>query len=109
METNHLRNQLANAHCSECGADLRTASLTTITEMPLLLIAQAKCSKCKSENMVTVTSFGSGVFPLVSDLRGKELSKFINKRKVTTTDVLNIHKKLKKESVWNLLQQNEKS
>jgi hypothetical protein len=52
---------------------------------------------------------GAGAVPLISDLQGSELKKFIGLKSVTYEEILDLHVALKKESIWNLLQKKERS
>lgn len=107
FEQTQLKTFLAKAFCRKCGACLDTAELVPISELPLGMVAHAVCARCQSENMVTITTLGTGVLPLVSDLMGKEIKKFVNSENISYDDVLNIHKKLRKESLCNLLHKKE--
>lgn len=108
LSTN-LKTHLSKTLCPKCGSSLDTAKLVPITEMPVGILAHAVCIKCKSENMVRITSMGAGVMPLISDLQGREVKKFINTGNVTFEEVIELHKKLSKESICNLLQKKEPS
>lgn len=107
LEHTHLKTFLSKAYCNKCGTSLDTAELVPITEMPLGLVAHAVCARCKSENMVTITTLGTGVVPLVSDLTGQEIKKFVKSDNISYDDVLAIHKKLRKDSICNLMQKKE--
>lgn len=50
---------------------------------------------------------GTGVISVYSDLTSIEVPKFLQASEVTYREVLELHKKLKKESLWNLLHKNE--
>ncbi len=106
LSTN-LKIHLSKAFCPKCGSSLDTAKLVPLTEMPLGVLAHAVCIKCKSENMVRITSMGAGVMPLVSDLQGTEVKKFVNTGNVSFGEIIELHKKLSKESICNLLRNKE--
>jgi hypothetical protein len=107
IETLHLKNHLAKAYCSKCGVSLGTAKLVPISDLPLGVIAHAVCENCNSENMVTITSVGTGVMAMASDLTSDEIKKFVSTSGVSYEEVLELHNRLKKESLWNLLQKKE--
>ncbi len=108
IETSQLKTHLSKAYCSKCGSSLDTATLVPISELPLAVIAHAVCDKCKSENMVTITSVGTGVVAMTSDLTSAEVKKFASADIVSYNEVLALHKKLKGKSICSLLQKNEK-
>lgn len=103
-----IKNQLSKALCFKCGSSLDTAKIVPISEMALGTVSHAVCSVCKAENMLTITSIGTGVIPTASDLTSEEILKFANSSPVRLEDVLNLHKELKKDSLCNLLQKKEK-
>ena len=107
IETPHLKNHLAKAYCSKCGVSLGTAKLVPISDLPLGVIAHAVCENCNSENMVTITSVGTGVMAMASDLTSDEIKKFANTSGVSYDEVLALHTRLKQDSLWNLLQKKE--
>jgi hypothetical protein len=107
VEATYLKNQLSKAFCTKCGSSLGTAKIMPVGELPLAVVAHAVCLKCNSENMVTITSLGTGVMATVSDLTSREVKKFINVANVSHEDVLSLHKLLKKKSICNLLQKKE--
>ncbi len=108
-ENNHLKNFLSKAFCSKCGSSLDTAKLVPLGELPLAVVAHATCDKCKSENMITITSMGAGVMPLVSDLTANEIQKFVDAPSVSYKDVLKIHKKLQRDSICSLMHKKDKN
>jgi hypothetical protein len=80
----------------------------TISDAPVALIAHAECPKCHSESMLTITASGSGTVPLVSDLTGSEIKRFMSEDSVSYDDLFSLHKLLEKDSIWNLLHKKEK-
>lgn len=108
-EVQSIKNYLTKVQCAKCGADLETAKIAPLTEVPVGVIAHAICQKCKSENVVTITTLGAGVTPLVSDLMPSEVKEFVTSSSISLDDVLNLHKSLKKENVWNLLHKKDKT
>lgn len=109
IETTHLKKHLSKAFCSRCASSLDTAELVPVSELPLAVLVHAVCNKCKSENMITITSLGTGVVSMVSDLTSSEVRKFLRAKSVTYDEVLAVHKKLKKGSICNLLQRKEQN
>lgn len=107
VDKHHLKNHLSKAFCSKCGNTLATADLVPVTQLPLATVAHAICVSCDSANMITITSMGTAVMPVISDLTKNEILKFAKARSMAVEDVLNLHKKLKKETLWNLLQKKE--
>ena len=108
FERRYIKEHLERAACYKCGASLGGAKLQTISDAPVALVAHAVCPKCQSESMLTITPSGSGVVPLVSDLIGVEIKKFISAKSVTYDELLSFHKLLEKETIWNLLRKKEK-
>jgi len=109
QETNYIKDYLQKTLCYKCGASLERAKLETITEAPIAFVAHAVCSKCKAESMVTITSTGGGVTPLISDLNVTEFKKFISAKSVSYDELLDLHKMLLKKDLWSLLDKKEKS
>ena len=107
FEQRFIKEHLERAFCYKCGSSLGDAKLVTISEAPIAMIAHAVCPKCQAESMVTITANGSGVAPLYSDLTGEEFKKFVTAKNITYDDLLSLHKKLEKESIWKLLQKKE--
>jgi ribosomal protein S27AE len=108
LEQRYIKEHLERSSCHKCGSSLGGAKLSTISDAPVALVAHAVCPNCRSESMLTITPAGSGIVPLVSDLTGPEIKKFLACTPVSYDDVLNIHKILKKDSIWNLLLKKEK-
>jgi hypothetical protein len=109
METKQIRESLSRVVCYKCGKPLENSRFSTITSAPVALVAHVVCSECHAQSIVTLTTLGAGSVPLISDLRGSELKKFIGLKSVTYDEILDLHAALKKESIWNLLQKKEKS
>lgn len=107
IEKRLINEQLSKTICYKCGKSLEGAELTTISQMPVALIAHVTCPKCQAESMVTITLSGSGSVPIVSDLTASEIKKFLMAKPVDYVDLLNLHKKLQKKSICKLLQQKE--
>lgn len=107
VDKHYLKNHLSKAFCSKCGNNLSTADLVPVTQLPLATVAHAICDSCNAANVVTITSRGTAVMPVTSDLTKDEVLKFAKAKTVTLEDTLNLHKKLKKETIWNLLQKKE--
>lgn len=107
IETKNLKENLQSTTCYKCGFSLEDAKLIPISEAPLALIAHAVCSKCRAESMLTITAVGNGVIPLVSDLKGEEIKKFLGTKSVSFDELLDLHEMLEKESLWNLLHKPE--
>src|SRR5690606_11787654 len=104
-----IKHHLSKLFCSKCGCSLNSAKLVPIGEFPLAIVAHAVCDKCKAESMVTITSLGAGAIPMKSDLTSREVKKSAQAPSVSLDDVLDLHKRLKKKSVWNLLHKKEKN
>ena len=108
LEQKYIKEHLERAVCYRCGASLDQAKLMTISNAPMAFLAHAVCVKCQGQSMVTITATGSGTIPLISDLGGEEIKRFIFEKSVTYDDLLNLHKFLEKKSIWNLLQPKDK-
>ncbi|KKS16982.1 MAG: hypothetical protein UU80_C0014G0008 [candidate division WWE3 bacterium GW2011_GWA1_41_8] len=109
LERRFIREHLERAACYKCGESLGGAKLHTISDAPVALVAHAVCPKCQSESMLTITPSGSGVVPLVSDLTGIEIKKFIDEKSVTYDELLDFHRMLEKDTIWNLLRKKGKN
>lgn len=109
LEKNYIREYLQNTNCYKCKSSLESAKLETISETPFVLITHAICNKCKAESVITITTNGGGVTPLVSDLSIDEFKKFIGIKSVSFDDTLELHKILKNKNIWNLLDKKEKN
>lgn len=107
--TSQIKESLSRVVCHKCGKPLENSHFSTITSAPVALVAYVVCSECHAQSIVTLTTSGAGSVPLISDLQGSELKKFIGLKSVTYDEILDLHVALKKESVWNLLQKKEKS
>ncbi len=108
LEKKYIKEHLERTFCYKCGSSLEEAKLTSITDAPVALIAHAVCPKCQAESMVTITATGSGSIPMISDLHGDEIKKFLGVKGTSYDELLDLHKLLKKESVWNLLHKQDK-
>ena len=109
LENTYIKEYLQKTLCYKCGATLEGAKLETITEAPIALVAHAVCKKCQAESMVTITTTGGGVTPLLSDLNVTEFKKFMRVKSVSYDELLDLHKTLKKTTLWNLMGKKEKS
>lgn len=108
-EGRNLKSHLSKTYCTKCGSSLDSAKLVPVGQFPLAVIAHAFCAVCNSENMVTITSLGTGVMPMMSDLKGSEVQYFMNLSEITPDEILELHKELEKDSLCNLLQKKEKN
>lgn len=108
LEQRYIKEHLEKAVCYKCGSSLVNAKLMTISEAPLVFLAHAICPACQGQSMVTITALGSGTIPLVSDLKVDEIKKFMFEKSITFDEVLNLHKKLEKTSIWKLLHKKDK-
>lgn len=108
LETHVIKDQLSKTFCYKCGASLEDAKITTISEIPVATVAHAKCRNCKAESMVTITMAGGGAVPMLSDLNGEEINKFIGAKSITYDELLDLHLLLKKKTICELMQTKEK-
>lgn len=76
--------------------------------LPLMTIGHAVCSKCQSQNMVTLTMAGNTVMPMESDLISAEVVKFANMPEISYLELLDLHQALKKESLCKLMHKADK-
>ena len=109
LEKDYIKEYLQKTFCYKCGTSLGSAKLETIAEAPVALIAHAVCPKCQAESMVTITSAGGGASPMLSDLNVTEFKKFMGVKSVAHDELLDLHKILKRKSLWSLLVKKEKS
>ena len=84
------------------------AEFTTVSEVPVALIAHAKCPHCSAESMITITVAGNGMAPLVSDLQAYEIKKFIGAKIISYDEILSLHKLVQKTSICKLVHNLEK-
>jgi len=109
IEKQYIQEQLTKTFCYKCGTSLGGASVVPVSEMPIALIAHVTCLSCKAESVITVTMAGVGIMPIVSDLMGGELRKFVGAKNVSYDELLDLHQILKRKNLWNLLHTQEKS
>lgn len=109
LEREYLRNKLAEAKCYKCGTTLEGSVFAVLNDMPLMTIGHAVCSKCQSQNMVTLAITGNTSSPMESDLVSEEVAKFASMPKISYTELLDLHQALKKESLCKLLRKKERS
>lgn len=109
LENAYIKEYLQKTYCYKCGASLDRAKLETITEAPVALVAHAICAKCQAESMVTITTAGGGVTPLLSDLNVTEFKKFMKAKSVSYDELLDLHTTLKKTDLCSLMGKKEKS
>ena len=108
LEKQYILKHLAKTYCYKCGASMEGAELTTVSEVPVALIAHAKCPNCKAESMITITVAGTGASPLISDLKAHEIKKFMGEKSISYDEILAVHKQMQKTSVCKLMQNLEK-
>jgi uncharacterized protein (UPF0212 family) len=104
MEERHINEHLAKTNCYKCGTSLQGAKLTPISTFSVAMVAYTTCPNCQAESLLTITMAGSGLMPLVSDLRVEEVKEFIKKGPVSYKELFELHNKLKKNNIWKLLQ-----
>lgn len=108
IEKKFITDTLQRAICPKCRASLESAEVYTITQAPTSLIAHATCLNCQTASMVTITTAGTGLMPIKSDMQGDEFRRFADLEAVNYEDVLDLHEDLKKENLWNWLHKKEK-
>src|SRR3989344_6566836 len=109
IEKSYIEKHLSEIACYKCGKALSGTRLTPISEVPVALIAHAKCANCGAESMITITVGGSGAMPMVSDLAGNEIKKFIGAKNISVDELLDLHLILKGKSICKLLRSQETS
>ncbi|MFZ5424435.1 MAG: hypothetical protein ACOZAO_01420 [Patescibacteria group bacterium] len=109
IEKRIINEQLAKTTCYRCGNSLEGGELVPISHVHVALIAHVICPKCQAESMVTITLSGSGAMPIISDLTGEEVKKFLGIKSISYNELLDIHQKLKKKSICKLLYKKEKN
>jgi hypothetical protein len=108
LETNVIKEHLSKTFCYKCGTSLEDAKITTISEVPVAMVAHAKCQNCQAESMVTITVSGGGAIPMLSDLNGEELKRFLGAKSITYDELLDLHTLLKKKPICELMHIKEK-
>ena len=109
LEKNFINEYLQKTFCYKCSTSLEGAKLETISEAQPALVAHAVCKLCQAESLVTITTTGVGVTPLLSDLNVTEFKKFIGAKSVSYDELLDLHIALKKKSLCNLMDKKDKS
>lgn len=109
QKSTQLKESLAKLYCYKCGASLESAKFVMISQAPLARVAHAVCQNCQAESMVTLTDLGSASIPVLSDLTGDEFSFFMKAQTTSYDDLLDLHKMLKKDNIWSLLQNQEQN
>jgi ribosomal protein L40E len=107
LESTYIKEYLQKSFCYKCGASLQGAKLETIKEAPIAFVAHAVCNQCQAESMVTITTNGGGITPLMSDLNVVEFKKFMSAKSVSYDELINLHKLLSKNKLCNLLDKKE--
>ena len=108
LEQKHINESLAKVMCSKCGTRMDGSEFIPISEAPVAIVAHVVCAKCQAQSVVTITPTGTGIVPLVSDLVGSEIKKFLGKKSITYDEILDLHKDLKGKKIWKLLHKKEK-
>lgn len=109
MDKKVVKEHLIKAFCYKCGASLDGADVVPIADMHIFTTAHVTCRNCQAESMLTITPNGGGVLPIATDLTPEEIKTVFSKDPISSDEVINVHKALKKEKIWNLLQQKEVS
>lgn len=109
LEREYLKSKLAETKCYKCNETLGGSVFAVLNNMPLMTIGHAVCSKCQSQNMVTLAITGNTVSPMESDLISEEVAKFASLSQISYTELLDLHQALKKESLCKLLHKQEKT
>ncbi len=108
LEREYIKSKLAETRCYKCNETLSGSVFAALNNMPLVTIGHAVCSKCQSQNMVTLTMAGNTVTPMESDLVSEEVTKFASLSQISCMELLDLHQALKKESLCRLLHKLEK-
>ncbi len=108
LESSVIKEHLSKTFCYKCGTSLEDAKITTISEVPVAVVAHARCKNCQAESMVTITIAGGGSVPMLTDLTGDELKKFIGAKSITYDESLDLHLLLKKKPICELMQKKDK-
>ncbi len=104
-----IKQHLEKIFCYKCGSSLGSAKLVPISEAPLSVVAHAVCPKCQAESMVTISHTGGGSIPVMSDLTGKEIKRFLGAKSISYDELLDLHLELEKKDIWKLLHKKEKN
>ena len=105
----HIQEHLAKTNCHKCGNSLADARLTPISKAPAALIAHTTCSNCLAESVVTISFVENTQGPGVTDLSENEAEKFLQMGPTTFDEVFDIHKSIRRKTIWKLLQKKEQS
>ncbi|HAZ29449.1 TPA: hypothetical protein DCY43_01685 [candidate division WWE3 bacterium] len=110
IQDEYIKSKLASTKCYKCGATLENGTFAVLNDrMPLVTIGHVVCAACHSQSMVTLTMAGSGIMPMMTDLESEEIIKFAGLSEIAYTDLLDLHKALKRESLCKLLHKKEKT
>jgi hypothetical protein len=109
IEQEYIKSKLADTRCYKCGATLEGSTFALLNDkMPLVTIGHVVCDKCQSQSMVTLTMAGNATMPMMTDLESGEIIKFSQLPEISYTELLDLHRALKKESLCKLMQKPEK-
>jgi hypothetical protein len=110
VEQEYIKSKLAGTKCYKCGDTLENSTFALLNDrIPLVTIGHVICSKCQSQSMVTLTMAGNTTTPMMTDLVSEEIVKFAGLSEISYTELLDLHRALKKESLCKLMQKKEKS
>jgi ubiquitin C-terminal hydrolase len=109
LKKEFIKQQLSKGKCYKCGNGLLEANQENLNSTPTASIMHLKCKNCQANSVVTVTFTGLSVIPLITDLETKEIKRFSTKEPLENKDLINLHKKLRKKDIWNLLQIKEQN
>lgn len=109
VEQEYIKNQLALTKCYKCGEPLASGVFAVLSNStPLVTIGHVVCSKCNSQNIVTLTMAGNAAVPAESDLTSEEVGVYTQMKEVSYIELINLHQALKRESVCKLLRKSGK-
>lgn len=85
-------------YCDRCGTAYSDKDLHIVQDSGVSAIIHFSCSNCKSRHIATfLKPIGvSSRTPINTDLNVEEISKFADKKVVSTNDILSLYKELKK-------------
>lgn len=93
------------SYCPVCDIDFKPLKLRIIANKEKVDIIHTQCNKCNSYILSLILKNHQGISSIgvITDLDYQDASKFINKKKLTTDNIINIHKTFNHKKITNIL------